>query len=75
MSGDGPAVWQQFTGVVEGYDAVAEQGPSLFWVEGHQGSGVAVGSIRWWARGLMFTHSPNLILPEGVRSLAQSIHG
>jgi hypothetical protein len=43
VRGDLPAVRQQFTGVLEDDDTVAEQAPALLWVSSYGVSRLAVG--------------------------------
>jgi glycine dehydrogenase len=45
VRGDDLAVGQELTGVLEEYDAVAQQAPSLFRVVRHETGGLPVGGV------------------------------
>jgi hypothetical protein len=61
VRGDRAAVGQEFAGVVEEDDAVAEQAPPLLGVEGDSASRIAVRTVSWGARRLMWTHGTPLV--------------
>ena len=50
------AIGQQFAGVLEHDDAVAEQAPALLWVARDHPGRVMVHSVRVWTGGLVLTH-------------------
>jgi hypothetical protein len=56
VGGDAAPVGEQFPGVVEDDDTVAEQPPALFGVGGHELGGLMIRSVRGGACRLVLTH-------------------
>jgi hypothetical protein len=61
---DAPAIGKQRTSVLEHYDAVAEQAPSLFGMRRHHVGRLAIWCVRGRAGRLMLAHNAtSIILP------------
>jgi hypothetical protein len=68
VSWDAASVRQQLAGVIEDHDTIAEQAPSLFWVERHKTGRIVIRCVRRRTRRLVLAHSVTSIFTGAMDS-------